>query len=367
VSILALDTTKKTATIATFINQKKAIYNTFEGESHSESLMDKIDEALTSQGANIADIDTFSVVIGPGSFTGIRIGVSLVKAFLFNKPKKCVSVNSFELLAYNINSDDLKGDFLIAFNADNRGCYTATFDRAKKLKNIELFSLVELKDYLKSNKLQFFIKDDEKDYFDIIETTKKAVNLAADTLINLTLQKVKMEEFVSINELEPLYIKLSQAENQYKQKLLNNLTIEKAHISDLSALEKLEKDIFINEAYSRDSIESEITQENREFLVARLNDEIIGYSVIQKTEDNMLNILKIAVKPVYRKLQVATKLFERLNEFAKEKAFEKMFLEVNKHNKPAITFYKKLGFVESYKRKQYYKDGADAIIMFLAV
>ena len=44
-----------------------------------------------------------------------------------------------------------------------------------------------------------------------------------------------------------------------------------------------------------------------------------------------------------------------------------MFLEVNEHNAPAINFYKKLGFIETNKRKKYYKDGADAIIMFLQV
>ncbi|MDD4211259.1 MAG: tRNA (adenosine(37)-N6)-threonylcarbamoyltransferase complex dimerization subunit type 1 TsaB [Clostridia bacterium] len=366
-NILALDTTKKTALITTYVNNKSASIFTGEHDSHSENLLSKIDEVLFNERISLADINTFSVVVGPGSFTGIRISVSLVKAFLFGTQKKCVAVNSFEMLAYNINSASIQNDFLVCLNADNRGCYTAHFNKDKTIKNMKVLSLADLEKYLNANNLQLFVKDDEKEYFDAVNCAKNYVNISEDTLINLTLEKEAKNEFIGINELEPLYIKLSQAEDQYREKMLKNLKIEKAYISDLLELEKLEKEIFGDEAYGKDSLKDEIKKDDRLFLVAKLNDEIIGYADSLKTQDNMINILKIAVKPLYRKLLIATKLLEHLNIFAKSNNFKKMFLEVNEHNAPAINFYKKLGFIETNKRKKYYKDGADAIIMFLQV
>ena len=74
------------------------------------------------------------------------------------------------------------------------------------------------KKYLNANNLQLFVKDDEKEYFDAVNCAKNYVNISEDTLINLTLEKEAKNEFIGINELEPLYIKLSQAEDQYREK-----------------------------------------------------------------------------------------------------------------------------------------------------
>ena len=117
-NILALNTTKIKAQIITSIDNKNVFFKTQESDKHSESLLPNIEKMLINENTSLNNIDVFSVVIGPGSFTGIRIGVSLVKAFLFGTNKKCVSVNSFELLAYNIKE---KLDYYIALNADNRG------------------------------------------------------------------------------------------------------------------------------------------------------------------------------------------------------------------------------------------------------
>lgn|GEM_PF-518285 len=363
-SILALDTTKKQAFIAVENNGESNFYNTEKNQPHSENLLVKIDEVLQNENLNIKDVNTFGVAIGPGSFTGIRIGVSVVKAFMFNTNKKCIAVNSFELGAYSINSKDYENGFLMAFNADNRGCYVAHFHKNKNIQSMQVLTLANLNELIKEKKLPLIIKQQDKEYFSNVEGEKRLINIEHKHFINLLLDKQANNDYIQINELEPLYIKLSQAESQFRKKMLTNLKIEKAFESDFKELETLEKNIFKDNAYVGKSLKQELTESNRLILLAKLNDETIAYINVLKTPDNMLNILKIAVKPVYRRLGVATKLLEELQEFKQSNKFNKIFLEVSDNNKQAIKFYKKFGFTEKDKRKKYYKDGSNAIIMF---
>lgn len=69
--------------------------------THSERLMREIDHALRQAGLVISDIDVFGVAIGPGSFTGLRIGLSTVKGFSYATGKPIVSVPSLEAFAWN--------------------------------------------------------------------------------------------------------------------------------------------------------------------------------------------------------------------------------------------------------------------------
>ena len=69
--------------------------------AHSERLMTEIDHALQQGGISISDVDVFGIAIGPGSFTGLRIGLSTVKGFSYATGKPVVSVPTLEAFAWN--------------------------------------------------------------------------------------------------------------------------------------------------------------------------------------------------------------------------------------------------------------------------
>lgn len=69
--------------------------------THSERLMTEIDHVLKQAGLKVSDIDVFAIAIGPGSFTGLRIGLSTVKGFSYATRKPIVSVPTLEALAWN--------------------------------------------------------------------------------------------------------------------------------------------------------------------------------------------------------------------------------------------------------------------------
>lgn len=75
-------------------------------KTHSQQLMPMMDAALDMSGLRAADIDLFGAVVGPGSFTGVRIGVTTVKALSQAACKPCIGIDALEALAANVNAFD---------------------------------------------------------------------------------------------------------------------------------------------------------------------------------------------------------------------------------------------------------------------
>ncbi len=74
--------------------------------THSANLLPMVDQALTRAGLDISEVDLFAAVVGPGSFTGVRIGVSTVKGLAHGAGKPCVAVNALEALAAGLCLSD---------------------------------------------------------------------------------------------------------------------------------------------------------------------------------------------------------------------------------------------------------------------
>lgn len=104
--ILCIDTSSNICSVA-ILDDLNIIYehSTNDGLTHSQNLMPMIDEAFNKTSLTLQDIDLYTCSIGPGSFTGIRIGVATTKAFVdvYNKPS--IGISSLESLAYNVDSE----------------------------------------------------------------------------------------------------------------------------------------------------------------------------------------------------------------------------------------------------------------------
>lgn len=106
-NILAVDTSGPVAGVAVLKDGEMA----YEGAAvnrltHSVNLMPMIEEAVNRSGLSVDDIDLYSCVTGPGSFTGVRIGVSAVKGMAHGAGKPCVGVDALEALASGVCMSD---------------------------------------------------------------------------------------------------------------------------------------------------------------------------------------------------------------------------------------------------------------------
>jgi tRNA threonylcarbamoyladenosine biosynthesis protein TsaB len=101
VKVLAMDTATRSCGVAVLINgQPAAELATVSERTHSVRLMSMIRDALALAELGLKEIDGFAVTVGPGSFTGLRIGISTVKGLAFATAKPCAGVSTLEVLAY---------------------------------------------------------------------------------------------------------------------------------------------------------------------------------------------------------------------------------------------------------------------------
>jgi len=214
--ILCIDTSSKICSVAILENttllKKIELDN---GLTHSETLMPLIKQILENCNLSLKNIDLLVSGIGPGSFTGIRIGISTVKAFSDSLNIPCVGINSLETLAYNIKED---GIICSTINCKNDNCYFALYEASngnyKVIEEPSAKTIQEVLDLLNTK------------YADTI------INFAGDgipshftdcyqNVENLGIAGFK--KYVDNNyngeEILPLYLKKPQAQKQLEEKL----------------------------------------------------------------------------------------------------------------------------------------------------
>ena len=127
--ILAMDSSAVAASVALCEDGRLLGESTIlNGNTHSQTLLPMVEALLAQFEISTDEIDLFAVSNGPGSFTGVRIGVATLKGLAFGKNKPCVGVSTLEALANNLSVTD--GLICPVMNARRKQVYTALF-RAK--------------------------------------------------------------------------------------------------------------------------------------------------------------------------------------------------------------------------------------------
>lgn len=196
---LAIDTSGVHVTVLIIKNGSVFLeYLPNSGLKHSSTLMPLIEQTLIKAQLKISEIDVFAAVTGPGSFTGIRIGVATAKAFSYAFGKNVLPVTSFEVLAYN----NCKKKRLAVVDAMHGNYYVQGFDGDKT---------VISPCFIDTETLLNYAKDYEILSAEPIEGVNTTVIELGQGLLNAVLYK--KDEHVSDREaLIPLYVKKSQAE-----------------------------------------------------------------------------------------------------------------------------------------------------------
>lgn len=201
---LAIDTSGQNLTIV--IQNENGIFTCYDencGVSHSKTLMPETEKLALQANFDFNSADFFAVVTGAGSFTGIRIGVSTVKAFCFAFDKPILAVTSFDTIAYNVDS----GRRLAIINAGHGGFYVAGYDgdavslSPRYMLKDELVSLVGEYEFLSPAPLPFDIPS--------------RVVSVKDGLIKAVAAKYK-NATRDLDSVAPLYVRKSQAEEGRK-------------------------------------------------------------------------------------------------------------------------------------------------------
>ena len=188
-NILALDVTGENLVVALY-NGNDVLWDIPKatGKRHNSLVMPTIEDLLEKAKLSIKDIDVYACVVGPGSFTGIRIGIATIKALSFATKKPCVAINALEELAYGKD-----GDFYTLIDALHDNYYAAKFSGSwDNMQELTCKHIDEIK------------KDNLKLYF-------KGRDSSPENLIAIAKAKAEKNEY---SPLEPIYLRKSQAERE---------------------------------------------------------------------------------------------------------------------------------------------------------
>ena len=243
--ILGIDTTTKTASTAVmgFDGDKILCEMQSYGKiSHSENLMPMIDYTLKCAGVTLKEIDLFAVSHGPGSFTGIRIGISTIKGLAFGTDvNNCVSISSLYSLAYNFYDNspshfvtapsEREPDILIlpVIDARRKQVYNAVFDGLKYIKNDRIITVIELEEELNrefSGRKIVFAGDgaemccNEINFDGKVQIPEILKKPSAVSLCRIAYEEYKYNcaNLIHPRALAPSYLIKTQAEREYNEK-----------------------------------------------------------------------------------------------------------------------------------------------------
>ena len=310
---------------------------------HNETMLPLIDELLKENCLKVNDIEEFGVVIGPGSFTGVRVGIATIKAFRDVLNVKAKSINNLDLLfklATKQNSEIETVAILGSFNS----YFVAKLINGvvyKYPRNLTQDELIE------------------------VSGNKPIGMYKADENLNCFVVKFDIDSLLECyNESEdetliPVYYQLSQAESEKLKR--GEIIICEADINDLQQILSLEKESILNNPLKEEDIKTALTSSLYKVFKIMHDKVFAGFVITQITDE--INIDSIVIKKEFRNLGLATKLIEYVENFAKENSIDALSLEVSDKNITAYLLYQKLGFIERRIRKNYYSDSTNAIEM----
>ena len=229
--LLAFETSAKAASVALFEGRKllgESYQNT--GLTHSQTLMVMAEDLLKQCGYAPRDVDAVAVADGPGSFTGVRIGVAAAKGFAWGKNIPCYGVSTLESMALSLGAYD--GIVCPVMDARRSQVYNALFyvnqyvlSRAAEDRAIALADLEgELK---KTEKLIFLVGDGSVLTYNtlsdqipnLVLPPEHRMHQRAVGVAILAEKKAAACESGDANALTPNYLRLSQAERERLEKL----------------------------------------------------------------------------------------------------------------------------------------------------
>ena len=224
--ILVLETSAKSVSAAV-TEDGRILASAYQnaGMTHSVTLMPLVDAMLKNADLDKADMDLIAVAAGPGSFTGLRIGVSAAKGLAWALDKPCCGVSTLEAMAENLRHMD--ATVICAMDARRSQIYNAVFtaSRGELLRRTpdRAIGLAQLAEELKNDeKMKIVVGDGAKLCYTYLSENGLPCSMAPEMLrmqnaVGVALSAEAMArrgETVSARDLVPNYLRLSQAERE---------------------------------------------------------------------------------------------------------------------------------------------------------
>lgn len=329
---IIIDSSKERLIVALISNAGNDIYIGQKNRRHASTILSEIENILIKNNKKKTDIDTIGVVVGPGSFTGIRIGVSTVNALAYAKQSNIVTIDALEAI---LGLEEVGVSVIDAGN----GNYYALRRKSINDNYYHMATNEDLNRYSSHSKI-YFETDKTIDDLILVFKRKKARCIFAQRAI-------------------PFYIRETSADRL----IMSRYTLKEMDNCDIKQISKLEKELF-KDYWTYEMLNNYLS--NHRWITASIKIEgesvLAGYLIYLHISEDEIEILRIGVKKEFQGAGIAMALVEELTSKTQEKAISSILLEVADDNVPAIRLYEKLGFIREGIRKNYYDNNKDALL-----
>lgn len=227
--VFGIDTCCMAATAA-LIAEDRLVAQTVQNnkKTHSQRIMPMIEQMLSQAEIELSEVDCFAAAVGPGSFTGVRIGVATAKALAHAADKPCAAVSTLHALANNIDCFD--GIICPIMDARRNQVYNALF-RGGSMERITEDRAISIEDLLlelKETEEKIIFNGDGVPVFGdrikeelgdraVFAQRMQRMNLGA-SVAEIGYDMLKKGELIGYSDLCPQYLRLSQAERERLEK-----------------------------------------------------------------------------------------------------------------------------------------------------
>lgn len=361
--ILSLDTAMaacSAAAIDTDVTQPLAASFLEMDRGHAEALPPMVAEVMRNAGLGFSQIDRIVVTTGPGTFTGVRIGLAFARGLGLARGIPVVGLDSLSAIAAN---EPAAVPLLVVSDARNDEVYSAILDAGRKLLRAPHITTVEAAtEALPAGTM-------------VLGTAARAAIAASgrnDLIPSNAGELPAAANFARVAASivpgplpGPLYLRAPDAKQQVTPlRKMNALTIEEVNSTASRLISELHSEMF-DDGWSPASLADLLQTPGTEAAIASTSGEPLGFIITRRAADEA-EIIAIGTRPSMQRRGIAQQLLARHMNLLSHKGVRLLFLEVAASNVAAQALYRASGFIEAGRRKGYYKrrDGMeDAIVM----
>ncbi len=210
--ILNIETATKNCSVSLSKNGKTLFCKeqADQGYSHAEKLHVFIDEVIKECQVDIKEINAVAVSKGPGSYTGLRIGVSAAKGLCYALNIPLIAIDTLEILASKVNQND--GLIVPMLDARRMEVYSAVFNQEKKIVSETKAEILDENSYAHVNEKIYFLGDCQEKCKTVLTKSNfqflpEIIFPSANEMSELSFQKFIAKEFEDVAYFEPFYLK----------------------------------------------------------------------------------------------------------------------------------------------------------------
>ncbi len=382
--ILAIDTSTLAGSVAIF-RDGEVVKTTGEesGETYSSRMFRHLRMMLEELQLSLDRFDAYAVVSGPGSFTGLRVGLAAVKGWAEIYQRPIVAASALEVVAAMIESanefvvpviDARRGQIYFGVYASGGECMRKVAEEQVSTPT-EFIRWLEVEGYQRyqgkglvfaspmAGPLRTFLENSSFASCRVAATGP----FLAGTLARLAAVRLARGETITALELDANYVRRSNAELLFPKLRERQLITRAFEQRDVPAVFDLERATVEAAHWPRSEYERLAGSSPLALVTEEANGAIVGFLFARRAADEV-EILNLTVCDRVRRKGVASALLDRLFEKLTAAPPARIYLEVRRSNKAAIAFYERHGFGRVGERRNYYSHPTeDALVLSLSI